>query len=187
MFDMDPLLDLVGPFAAGEAGMELIRKRNVMCVPPKYVPILLGQALTPWEAYLCISGAIRTNGLEANCGSLLVYLWAACTRQLGQLLPTVQCLAPTIFCMDDVLYNHVWETLIYWDLPCLHQPETLEPGLHVAHAIGELVTEHPDERMQLPVAWRMLQSHPKANGRQSPIAHPPYTGRPTPYPTSFLD
>lgn len=79
LFNADPLLDLVGLFAAGEVGTELICTRNIMCVPPKYVPILLSQALTPWEAYLHISGAIWTDGLEANCGSLLAYLWAACT------------------------------------------------------------------------------------------------------------
>lgn len=41
LFDVDPLQELVGPFTAGEVSTELIQTRNVMCVPPKYVPILL--------------------------------------------------------------------------------------------------------------------------------------------------
>lgn len=52
LFDVDPQVNLVGPFAGRE--VRLIWTQNVMCMPPKkYVPILLGQGLTLLqEAYL---------------------------------------------------------------------------------------------------------------------------------------
>jgi hypothetical protein len=59
LFDADPLLQMVGPFAANEVGTELVRTRNVMFLPPRYIAIALGQSLTPREAYLRIGRAIR--------------------------------------------------------------------------------------------------------------------------------
>jgi hypothetical protein len=54
IFYADPLLDLVGLFAAREVSTELICTENIMCVLPKYVPILLRQSLTPWLGSLFV-------------------------------------------------------------------------------------------------------------------------------------
>ena len=70
LFDVDPQVNLVGPFAGGE--VRLILTQNVMCMPPKYVSILLGQGLTLREAYLWVCGAIQADGNEADCGPLLL-------------------------------------------------------------------------------------------------------------------
>jgi len=51
LFAADPGAIVVGPFAANEAGTEIVRTRNVMAVPPRYIPIVLGQHLTPRDAY----------------------------------------------------------------------------------------------------------------------------------------
>jgi hypothetical protein len=74
LFDGDPLLETVGPFVANEVGTEIIRTRNIMCVPPRYIPILLGQMLSPREAYTRLGGAIRADGFEGDCAPLLAYL-----------------------------------------------------------------------------------------------------------------
>jgi hypothetical protein len=42
----------MGPFAANDkVGKELIHTHNVMFVPRKYIPIVLGQNLRPHKAY----------------------------------------------------------------------------------------------------------------------------------------
>ena len=142
MFAADPQLDTVGPFAVNENGTELIRTRNVMCVPPRYVPILLGWALMPREAYERLGGAIRADGLEADCGPLLGYLRAACTLPTGALIPAVQHPAAPVLRVDDTLYNHIRDHIVHRDFPRLLEPSFVEPGQQVARAIGELVTEH---------------------------------------------
>ena len=91
MFNMDPLAEMVGSFAANENGTDLIRTHNLMCVPPHYILILLGQVLMPREAYVHLGGgAIRMDGFKGDCEPLLAYLQAACALQTGALVPTVQ-------------------------------------------------------------------------------------------------
>ena len=90
LFAANPQAIVVGPFAANEAGTETIRTRNVMAVPPKYIPIVLGQHLTPREAYTRLGGAIRDDGQEVNCANLLSFLRAACTIPTAGMVPTIQ-------------------------------------------------------------------------------------------------
>ena len=142
LFDADPLLQTVGPFAANEVGTELIRTRSVMFLPPRYIAIVLGQNLTPRDAYLRLGGAIRADGLELDCAPLLSFLRAACTLPTGQPVPALQRAAATVLRADAALYRHIRDNVVLRDLPGLQQPETLEPSLHVARAIGELVVEH---------------------------------------------
>ena len=142
LFDGDPLAETVGPFAANEVGTELVRTRNVMFVPPKYVLIVLGQTLTPRQAYQRLGGAIRADGFEGDCAPLLTYLRAACTLPAGQLLPAVQRPAAPVLRVDESLYRHIRDEIVLRDFPRLREPAALEPGMHVAQAIGELVNEH---------------------------------------------
>ena len=143
LFDADPLLQMVGPSAANKVGMELIHTPNVLFLPPQYIAIVvLGQNLTPREAYLRIGGAIRANDLELHCSPLLSFLRAACTLPTGQPVPVLQRAAATVLRADAALYRHIWDNVVLWDLPGLQQPEMLEPSLHMARAIVELVVEH---------------------------------------------
>ena len=117
LFGGDPLLEMVGPFVANEVGTEIIRTRNVMCVPPRYVPILLGQMLSPREAYTRLGGAIRADGFEGDCAPLLAYLRAACTLQMAQLVPSIQCAAAPVLRVDPPLFAHIRDSLIHMDFP----------------------------------------------------------------------
>jgi hypothetical protein len=118
LFDGDPLLErTVGPFVANEVGTEIIRTRNVMCVPPRYVPILLGQALSPREAYTRLGGAICTDRFEGDCAPLLAYLRAACTLQTVQLVPSIQCTAAPVLRVDPLLFAHIRDSLVHRDFP----------------------------------------------------------------------
>ena len=139
---------MVGPFTANENGMELIRMQNLMCVPPRYVPILLGRLLTPREVYVHLGRAIQADRLEVDCGPLLGYLWAACTLQTGALVPVVQRPLAPVLRVDATLYNHIRENIVYRNFPRLQEPSHLEPGQQVARAIRELVMEHRATRAE---------------------------------------
>jgi hypothetical protein len=149
LFAADPHLETVGPFAANENGTELVRTRNLMCVPPRYVPLVLGRLLTPRDAYLRLSGAIRADGLEAACTPLLTYLRVACTLQTAALVPAVQRPAALVLRVDATMYNHIRDSIVFRDFPRLQEPSHVEPGQQVARAIGELVTEHRATRAEV--------------------------------------
>ena len=51
LFAAGPVAIVVGPFVTNKAGTEIVHTRNVMAVPPKYIPIVLGQRHMPREAY----------------------------------------------------------------------------------------------------------------------------------------
>jgi hypothetical protein len=142
MFAADPAAIVVGPFGANEVGTEIVRTQNMMAVPPKYIPIILGQRLTPWEAYTRLGGAIRMDGQEADCANLLTFLRAACTIPAGgAMTPTVQRPASMVLRVDEMLYHHLRTNIVLRDLPRLQESNLLEPSLHVAQAINELVME----------------------------------------------
>ena len=58
-------------------------------------------------------------------------------------------MAANVLWMDHDLHAHIQDNIVHhWDLPCLQQHEYLEPGLHVAHAIGKLVMGHRATRAE---------------------------------------
>ena len=63
----DPDLNLLGPYRAGDAGVESIRCRNTVHVPAPYVGLLLGSDLTPIEAWQRVRGAIVDAAAEDAC------------------------------------------------------------------------------------------------------------------------
>jgi hypothetical protein len=76
----DPNLELVRPFANGEAGTELIRTRRCMYVPPRFVTLFLENNLTPREGYETFIAAATLNNDVADCAPLLQWLRLALTR-----------------------------------------------------------------------------------------------------------
>ena len=60
----DPNLTLLGPYGAGDAGVESIQCRKTVYVPTHYVGLLLGADLTPIEAWHRLSGGIVDAAAE---------------------------------------------------------------------------------------------------------------------------
>ena len=54
----DANLTLLGPYGAGDAGVEIIRCRKTVYVPVSYVGLLLGADLTPEEFWNRLWGSI---------------------------------------------------------------------------------------------------------------------------------
>ena len=50
-FAVDPNVQMVGPFAIGDAGTERVRVRRSVYVPPMFVSLLLDEEMTPRDAW----------------------------------------------------------------------------------------------------------------------------------------
>jgi len=71
---MDPADNLLGPYAADDAGTEEVLTRHLVLVPPPYVPIVIHGGLTARELWAQLGGAIVADGNEAMCAPLLTHL-----------------------------------------------------------------------------------------------------------------
>ena len=63
----DADLKMLGPFGAGDAGVESVRCRKTVYAPVPYVSLLLGGDLTPVEAWQRLRGAIVDAAAEDAC------------------------------------------------------------------------------------------------------------------------
>ena len=63
----DTNLTMLGPYRAGDAGVEIIRCRQTVYVPAPYVGLLLGAYLTPMEAWNRLGGAIVYAATDDAC------------------------------------------------------------------------------------------------------------------------
>ena len=76
----DANITLLGPYSAGDAGIEIIRCRKTVYVPAPYVGLLLCADLTPVEAWNRICGAIVNAASETACRPLINWLHASIFR-----------------------------------------------------------------------------------------------------------
>jgi hypothetical protein len=147
-FAVGPDVSTVGPYGENDDGTEVLRTRNYMYVPPKYVPILLAHSLTPREAWTRVRGAIVADQATVACAPLLDWLRIACTLRLGQQVPILQQPFPMVPLADADLQSHRL-ALLRNDLPgrfALQLPQG--DAFQVAAAIGALASEQRDARAE---------------------------------------
>ena len=70
----DPDLKLLGPYVAGDAGVESIRCHKTVYIPAPYASLLLGSDLTPVKAWQHIRGAIVDAVAEDACRPLVGWI-----------------------------------------------------------------------------------------------------------------
>lgn len=143
-----PEVDYLGPYAQGEAGTELIKLRRTCFVPPKYVPMFLGNPLSPKEAWERVRGQIVIDGKEAGCKALVKWLQAAITRAgVGQLPTLALTEAPVAPLADAVLLDHR-QRILEEDFPELSNHQALAQHNQIAANLGELVRDNRAARDQ---------------------------------------
>ena len=76
----DPNLQLLGPYADGDAGTEVIRVRRTIVIPFSYVNVFLANEVTPRFFWETIHPQIITDGREADCLALLRFFQVAITQ-----------------------------------------------------------------------------------------------------------
>jgi hypothetical protein len=159
----DPALDMVGPFANGEAGTELIRTRRCIYVPPRYVTLFLETDLSPREGYERFLAAATANNDVVECAPLLQWLRLALTRTGDGLGSALVRAPPLVPLADAKLIHHRWSFVIQ-DLPVL-DPVQVQHGAHyIASSIGALAHEQC-------VARQEDQLCRVAENNKSPSAH----------------
>jgi hypothetical protein len=137
-----PDVELLGPYAQGEAGTELIKVRCTCFVPPKYVGMFLGKPLTPREAWERVRGQIVTDGKEVACRALIKYLQAALTQSAVNAKPLLALAeAPTAPLADAMLLEHR-RRILCEDFPELDQEAGRRQQDQIAVSISELVRDN---------------------------------------------
>lgn len=108
--------DCVGPFTAADANTEDKQTRNVMVVPPAYVPLVMANpTMTPQQMWNMLYAQIVADNNEVACAPLLTWLQVASTyrpQAAGALNPEPPAvhglpLVPPI--ADAILQERTWE------------------------------------------------------------------------------
>jgi hypothetical protein len=141
-----PDLELLGPYAQGEAGTELIKVRRTCFLPPKYVGMFLGNPLSPCEAWERVRGQIVIDGNDVACRALVKYLQAALTRPAANVEPLLSLAeAPTAPVADAALLEHRRRILVE-DFPELGEETERRQQDQIAISLGELVRDNQAAR-----------------------------------------
>jgi hypothetical protein len=143
-----PELEVLGPYAQGEAGTELIKVRRTCFVPPKYVGMFLGRPLSPKEAWERVRGQIIIDGLERDCHALIKYLQAAITRPAPNAEPLLALSeTPTAPLADELLLEHR-QRILCEDFPELNLEMERRQQDQIAVSIEELVRDNQAARAE---------------------------------------
>ena len=140
-FTADPLTQALGPYANGDAGTELIRVRRTCYCPAPYAALIIGNPVTPREAFTIIYSQIVIDQREAECHALIKILQAALLEgpNTGP-SPLQLAIVPTAPLADALLMNHRNVTL-FRDFPKLdHNLPRIQQN-QTANRLGELVDD----------------------------------------------
>jgi hypothetical protein len=142
----DPAIALLGPFGNEDAGTDVVRVRQAMLVPFRYVRLLLERPLTPREAWVQVAGAIYNDGTQDACAALLDWFRVALTRQAEGQPSRLQQEHPRVPLMLPALVQRRWQ-LVLADLPALSEGATLLAAGHViASSLNALVSDNREFR-----------------------------------------
>ena len=136
----DPAVTMVGPFANGEAGTELVRTRRVMYVPPRYLSIFLCADLSPRVGYERLLAATTANNDNVTCEPLLQWMRLAMTMSAANTASMLAHAPPTVPLPDAQLIEHRW-AIVTRLLPVLDPSQTQHGAQHIAASIGALADE----------------------------------------------
>jgi hypothetical protein len=140
-----PELELLGPFGNEDAGTDVIRVRQAMLVPFRYVRLFLQRPLTPREAWVQVAGAIHNDGTQIDCEPLLDWLRVAITRQGEEMALRLQQEHPRVPLMLPTLIQRRWQ-LVLNDLPALSSGATMAAGHVIASSLNALVADNREFR-----------------------------------------
>lgn len=164
--------DCIGPFTAVDAGTEEIQTRNVMVVPPAYVPLVMRNLLTtPRQMWNILYAQIVADNNEVPCAPLVNWLRAACTYRppaagaQGPEPPAVHGLPLVPPIADEHLQRRTWEKTVSI-LPSL-QERTGTAAVAYTTTLAALQQEFAAQR-QDQAARAAAASAPKTVGEKYP-------------------
>lgn len=145
----DEDVEVLGPYAIGDADTELISCRNIVGIPHRYMRHFIPGPLTPRRAWEIVAADITTNGHAAACAPLLNFLRLSLT--VNAAADTASPLAREPFDVplsDGDLIRHR-TTIIQHKLPGLNQTPTMAAGQAIAASVSELATEQRAYRQDM--------------------------------------
>ena len=143
----DPNLTLLGPYGAGDVGVETIRFCKTVYVPAPYVGLLLGADLTPIEAWHRLLGAIVDAAAEEACRPLIDWLRAALVRAGPDAYSALMVPKPSAPLTDALLLQHRHRLLLS------HLPG-LDPSINrlvrtcISETVGEVAVELSEAQLE---------------------------------------
>ena len=143
----DTKLKMLGPYGAGDAGVESIRCRKTVYVPAPYVGLLLSSDLTPVEAWQCLRGAIVNAAAEDACKPIVNWLQAALVRSGPNALSALRVPDPSAPLPDALLLQHR-HRLLLGHLPGLDPRINRAAGTRIAEMVGEVAVELRETRLE---------------------------------------
>ena len=127
----------MGPYGAGDAGVESVRCRKTVYVPAPYVGLLLSGDLTPVEAWQRLRGSIVDAAAEDTCRPIVDWLRAALTRLVPDALSTLVVPDPSAPLPNAILLEHR-HRLLLGHLPGLDLSINRSAGTRIAETVGEV-------------------------------------------------
>ena len=127
-----------------ESNYDEVHTRYAMCVPPKYVPLLLGKRLSPREGFLLLERATRENDDEEAMQPLIDWLRVSLTRGNAAAetpSPVTLPASPSVPMVTPELAERL-QRLVKGDLPAWQQ--TSAPSI-----TRELPAAQPTQQQQL--------------------------------------
>ena len=149
--------NLLGPFNANDAGVDVIRARYTCFVPPVYVPLFLANPLTPREAWDIVYSQIVTDNKEQMCNPLITFLRCAITLPGPNLNPVIAVALPIAPLADTILFDRR-RSIIESDFPALNTHLAQLQQTQIAGQLGLLVTENRAAR-QADASRRLLEKN----------------------------
>ena len=114
----DPTLEMMGPYANGDAGTEVTRVRKIIPIPFAYTNIFLANEVTPRFYFERVYPQIVTDGNEADCMAMHRFFQVAMTLPpVGQVPANAVAMAAAV--PRDVVVHQSRTCLLHMHLPGL--------------------------------------------------------------------
>ena len=136
----DPNVTLLGPYGAGDTGVEIICCCKTVYVPAPYVGLLLSADRSPVEYWNRFHGAIVDAASEAACRPIIDWLRAAIVRSVPNTHSVLLVPDPSATLSDALLLQHRhW--LLLCHLPGLDPSINRTAGTCITETVGEVAME----------------------------------------------
>ena len=133
----DTNLKMLGPYGAGDAGVENIRCRNTVYVPAPYVSLLLGEDLTPIEAWHLLMESIVDATAEEAYRPLIDWIRAALIRDGPNTYSALMVPKPLAPLPNVLLLQHCHRLLLS-HLPGVDSSINRAAGTNISKTVGDV-------------------------------------------------
>lgn len=154
-----PNLELMGPYANGDAGTETVRVRKIVPIPFAYTNIFLANTVTPRFYFQHIYPQMVTDGNDADCTALHRFFQVAITTPGAGLVPVnaVGAAAPV---PRDPIIHQSRTRLLHMHLPGLGSQAVQAQHNAIAVQLATLATQQQTFRAQDQQAKAAASSQP---------------------------